>query len=667
MKISHPLILAMSLAAPSISAQHVSFAAHELGRGYYDAPYLRYEAEPGRCTTDGTFLEPLASYTQQPLHAEASNEAALTLKKAGEFVEWNVDEAANGLTVRFSVPDSEKGNGQKADIKVLIDGKEAGTLTLNSYWSWQYTDIANTPEKYSDRKPGANRFARMRFDEATMLLKEYATKGSKIRLEKAADDGIDITIDFIELEDAGQPLTAADFPGEDVVVYEGSGYSLESFISKNQGKRIILAPGIYELDEMLTLSHSGTKLSGSGMWYTTLHFTADGDSRLEIGNRGVVCDQDNVEFTDMSLTTVSRVRYYPGSTKGSGKALSGSWGKNSVIKNIRADHFECGAWIANYGGRTSENLTVTGCRFRNNYADGINLCQGSIGAKVTHCSFRNNGDDDMASWSAGAWARNHEFAYCTAENNWRASSLGFFGGEGHNAHHLLVIDGMEGGIRANGEFNGTGFSTEGECAMTDITIINCGCISGTPGTQGGFWGSATGAVDILSGTFYDVNNLRLENIDVTGSRGHAIHLGSKSMKKINNLTVKGVNIDGHGDDCWSFWFENTKGNGTFSDINYSDNSPRHMSKIPTGFTFDGEFSNLTSLQTGEIKVYTTGNALTVSSEGDYNGLVSLYTANGLKISEKACSAGSRASFGALTPGLYIVNASGCKTIKVLVK
>lgn len=666
-----PIKIALVLTPLTAGAQHIGFPAHDLQRGYYDAPYLRYEAEPGMCVTDGDFLNPPVPYSQQPLQAEASNLTALELSGKDSFVSWTVDEPANAMTLRFSIPDSDDGMGLRTNVDVYADERKIATVTLDSYWSWQYTPVANSNEKYPDRTPSDSKFARMRFDEINTLFDSRIEKGSSIKIIKTTDDGIPVTIDFIELELAGNPLTADDFPNEDVAVFSGKGSTLESFIRANAGKRILIAPGTYEIPSGLTITSDNTRISGSGMWHTTLHFTADPDSRMTFGDRGITCEANRVELSDMSVTTTSRMRYWPGKSNiGSGKGLMGSWGKDSKVSRVRVDHFECGAWIADYAGRQMENLEISHCRFRNNYADGINLCQGTTGGKVTHCSFRNNGDDDMATWSAGNWAKNHEYAWNTAENNWRASSLGIFGGECHRAHHLLVIDAMEAGIRANGNFGGTGFSENGECSMTDITIIRSGCISGTPGTQGGFWGDQQGAVDVQAGGQYGVTNLRLENIDIHSSRNHGVRFSSSNSKSLKNIQIHNIRIDGHGETGWAVCCENNcRGDGDYSNISFGENTSRRMSEIPAAFDFRGEFLKITNhpaadRQTLSVEVSSCG---CVSLKGLNEGSVAFITdTTGNIVASDKCSENGTLHFEGIPNGIYITWTDGLGSKKFVI-
>ena len=91
----------------NLSAQSVTFPDDDIERGYYDRPYKRYEAEPGKCSGNALFLNPTTSQTE--LQSEASNQIAAQLTEKDSYIQWTNDEAADGLTIRFSLPDSEDG------------------------------------------------------------------------------------------------------------------------------------------------------------------------------------------------------------------------------------------------------------------------------------------------------------------------------------------------------------------------------------------------------------------------------------------------------------------------------------------------------------------------------------------------------------------------------
>lgn len=158
------------LAAPA-AAQHYQFRTDGSQRGYYDRPWLRYEAEPDLCASfQGETLAPPSPYSQAPLQADASRQTAITLAAQGDFVEWTADAEANALSLRFSLPDSPDGKGTKSTVAFYAGDEKLADIDLDSYWAWQYTQIAYSQDKYPDNIPDDSKFARMRFDEVYKLL-----------------------------------------------------------------------------------------------------------------------------------------------------------------------------------------------------------------------------------------------------------------------------------------------------------------------------------------------------------------------------------------------------------------------------------------------------------------------------------------------------------------
>lgn len=587
--------IAISVADIPASAQSVRFEEDALCRGYYDRPWERYEAEPGMCDTNGTFLLPDARYSQEALQSEASGQTALTLSRAGEYVSWRVDSPGRGVTLRFSVPDSSDGKGLKSRLKLSVsDGRVPLEIELDSFWAWQYTVIAHSDQKYPDNTPSDDKFARMRFDEVSVLLDKDIPSGAILTLTYTDGTLPPCTIDFVELEPVAPALTADDIASPDKVVYDGGG--LASFVSAHGGKTIFIPAGLYAESRPVNITVPGTRIIGAGMWYTTVNFTAPSDDRSRYSARGFHCSQSNVELSGMSIMTVNNCRYFNNNPSFQvGKGLNGSWGENSRVSDLRIEHFECGAWIS--GGK---KLTVERCRMRNNYADGINLANNSTECIVSHCSFRNNGDDDMASWSTGDYASDNEFCYNTAENNWRASSLGIFGGRRHRAHHIAVYDAMEAGVRVTCDFPGPGFSDEGEISLSDITIRRCGAMRGTPGVQGGFWGAAAGALELRAGYAYNLKNVSVKKFDILDSRDNAISLEAQSGKRILNLRLFDINVRNVGNYAYAVNIASSvKGSGTFGNIKAEGVQEPVMAPVPAGFDFREMASGISAICDGE--------------------------------------------------------------------
>ena len=533
------------------------FATDSLQRGYYNRPYERYEAEPAYCSTTGSFLE--ATDDQRELQSEATHQQAVQLVKPNDYVAWCVNNPGDGVTIRFSLPDSHDGLGTKGTVHFYAGEEKVGELTLDSYWAWQYCTGT-----YPVNTPIANCVIRMRFDEMHVRLSRPVAQGEELRVVKADDNTTPYTIDFVELEMVPEPVTFESIEG-DKVQYNGG--SLQDFVSNNRGKIIYIPAGKWEVAKRIHINYDNTHLVGAGMWYTEIFFSAPSDNNATYSQRGFETNRSNIRIEGMYINTINNQRYYNNdSSKQVGKTFMGSWGKNSVIRNCWTEHFECGAWIADYSATGSENLLVEHCRFRNHYADGFNASHASIGHTIQYCSFRNNGDDDMASWTTARMCKNVTYAYCTAENNWRASSLGFFGGTNHYAHHIAIFDPLECGVRLNADFEGKGFGDEGMIRLHDITIVHAGCKRGTKGTSGDFWGNMQGAFNIGPTGRYVVKNIQVENVDVLDSRQHAFYIAA-GANPIENLVLKSIHVQ---KAATAFYFANAKGNATYCDLHCQD-------------------------------------------------------------------------------------------------
>lgn len=524
---------------PPVSGSQVYlFSTDQQRRGYYNRPYERYEAEPSLCSTNGSFLAP--SEDQRTLQSEASHQQALQLINTNDYVSWVVNKPGDGLTIRFSLPDSESGDGTSGTIAIFAGADKVGELTMFSAWAWQYCS-----GNYPNNNPKNGPVIRMKFDETHLRLTRPVASGETLKIVKTGSDNRPYTIDFVELEPVPAKTTFEGLSSANKVAFDGNG-DVGDFIMNNQGKTIYIPEGRFETSKRIYLrSADGTQVIGAGMWYTEIYFSASSESSATYSYRGFEADNSNLLVDGLYLNTANKQRYYNGDdSKQVGKGFMGCWGSNSVIRNCWVEHFECGAWISDYGARGCNNLLIEHCRFRNNYADGVNCSHGSNGHTIRYCSFRNNGDDDMASWSTARQCSNITYEYCTAENNWRASSLGFFGGKNLTAHHIAIFDALECGARVNSDFQGTGFAADGVVDIHDVTIVHCGCKAGSKGTSGDFWGSTQGAFNVGSTQYYAVPNVHISNLDVLDSRYHAFYLRATGGRKVTDLWLHNVTLDG---------------------------------------------------------------------------------------------------------------------------
>jgi len=422
----------------------------------------------------------------------------------------------------------------------------------------------------------------MRFDEVRVKLSEKILQGAVFKLVKMDDNAVPYTIDFVELEPVPERVSFESIPDTNKVKYDPSAGTLDVFIANNGGKTIYIPEGKYDVAKRISILQPHTKIIGAGMWYTECYFSASSDDKSTYDQRGFESNQSNVVLEGLYLTTVNNQRYYMNDSRYQvGKALMGSFGSKSMIRNVWAEHFECGGWIDG-----AQNLNISHCRFRNNYADGINLSFGSKNSTVEFCSFRNNGDDDMASWSRGEeMCENITYQFCTAENNWRASSVGFFGGKGHKALNLVVLDPMEAGLRVTTDFPGREFSTEGFILFDGISVYRAGGKKGRLGFDGDFIdGSASGAIHLTSYSQYDLRGVTFSNIDLYDSKWDAIFMDSKNGKKMERLSFQNILIDGVGQAGLSF--NHAIGEATFCNLKFKNMGGKvEMDTIPKYFKF----------------------------------------------------------------------------------
>lgn len=572
------IFLSAAAMTPALFAQHYDMTRWGADRGYYDAPYFRYEAQKGLCAGfDGQYLD--ATDDQTFLQSEASDQQAITLGKEG-YVEWTNDSGlADGVTLRFSLP-----WGTAAEVAILGgDGEELGRMRLTTDHSWEFCKKIQgrrdyKPEIYSRHAYNGSDFVRMRFDETHTRLSRGIAEGEKFRIMNLSDTPV--TVDFLEIE----RTSPVEYRSEWVRWNRQINPDLQDFINRHQGQTIYIDEEYVGVRGKLNLGSAS--LQGRGMWHTELHWEGDGAGFNGFG--GAVRDLYLSSYQNQRYDSPD---YGPNGYGSPGKCFNGTAG---TVERVWVEHFECGGWLSGANGARFSH-----CRFRNNYADGINFCSSS-NCLMEHSSFRNNGDDDMASWSAQAYCSNNTFRYNTAEHNWRASSLGFFGGGGHKAHNILVKDGLESGVRLVSDFSGPAFGDEG-IEFRDITIVHCACIDGEVGRHGDFWGVNEAALHIESSKFYPIRNPKFENIDILDSRGNALFIGS-GEHELTGVQIRGLNIDGVADsESYAIYFENPRGSATLSDVSVAN------------------AGNLTNVNGGNLENSDFGGSFSLSADGIETG------------------------------------------------
>ncbi|MEQ8472150.1 MAG: sugar-binding protein [Marinoscillum sp.] len=510
-------------------------------RGYYDAPYTRYEAS-GASAGGGAEVLPF-SMSQADLQFEATDRTAVKLNSSGQYVQWTTSDPGQGMVIRYSMPDAPNGGGLSGSLALYIDGNFYADIDLTSKWAYNYFDNVNSGDPNLPRNdPGTNRTIRMRYDEKRVKLDQEYPAGTTFRLERNAASGSvsHYIVDFMELESIPAPVpfnASTMISVEDFGAVKNDGSSdTQPFVNainaaRTSGETLYIPEGVWDLQFKLSIGHDIT-IQGAGMWHTELHFLQGSPSA-----GGISADGSNVHISDMYLSTENTIR------TSDYKGITGSYGSNSTIERMWVVHHETGAWIWQVNGVATSNVLVKDCRFRNNYADGINLSSGTSYSLVEHCDMRNNLDDAIASWSPSDGPTAclfNEFRYCTTENTLRAAGVGFFGGGGHKAHHIIVKDNTEAGLRINSDFPGYQFTND-LIEFSNITVIGSG-------TNANLWSNRYGAIDIFT-RLYNINNVTFDNIDIIDSQKDAIFIYAVNPSyTIQNLQLSNITINGTGLD-----------------------------------------------------------------------------------------------------------------------
>jgi hypothetical protein len=485
-------------------------------------PWIEYEAENEE--TNGEILTP--DRTFGTIASESSGRSAVKLSQAGEYVQFRSMEAANSVVVRFVIPDSEDGTGLQSTISLYVNNIFRRKINLTSKYAWSYggeEETFNVPAA-----GGAHHF----YDEARALVGDIPA-GAIVKLQKDADDGAEYyVIDLIDLEQIAPPktkpegyLSIVDFGA---VPDDGKddGDAIQACIdqAKAAGTGVWIPEGTFE-SNIHPFDVSEVTIQGAGMWYSTIQgFYA----RFN-------CSGNNCRFFDFAILGETLHR----DDKSPENGFNGGAGTGSRLENIWVEHTKVGYWV----GGWSDGLVITGSRFRNLFADGINFCNGTSHSVVENSHFRNTGDDAVASWSPKSDGINtgNVFRFNTVQIPWRANCFAIYGGKDNRIEDNLCYDVVTyPGILVAQQFNSNPF--EGTTIIQRNSLIR----SGGPmfGNEHGalkIWaqqGEIKGLVvrDILidSPTFsglellgsYPITSAAIENVTIQNAMGTGIYLSS---------------------------------------------------------------------------------------------------------------------------------------------
>lgn len=424
-------------------------------------PYDTYEAEAA--VYNGALIGP--STTAGELPSEASGRKAVKLTSAGQYVQITLSKAAQGVTIRYAIPDNDAGTGLNSAISMYVGGTLFKDVSLTSKYSWNYGEWGTEGGeiRWSNNPDAASTTPAHMYDEVSVLLDKSYPAGTVIKLQRNASNlnfssTAYVAVDLLETEGVPAALikpadyvsitaygAAANDGADDTAainnaiaevknsggVYKGVWIPAGTFTLNNGSKG-----AAYNGSGTRLYLDSGVSVKGAGVWYSTLS-----------GNyAGFYLRGGNVTLSDFKISANDIIRDdYNGVTGVEGN------GTSSFMNNLWIEHGKVGFWFTN----ETNGVTVSNSRVRNVWADGINLHRGTSNSTVTHNSVRNSGDDGMAMWSDTFLNTNNTFSYNTVQLPTLANNIAVYGGKDNKVIGNLLTDTVRTG---GGIAYGTNFS-----------------------------------------------------------------------------------------------------------------------------------------------------------------------------------------------------------------
>lgn len=401
-----------------------------------DLSFIEYQAEEAE--TNARIIGPDWAYGT--VASEAVGRQAVLLENAGDHVEFTLDEPANAVNVRLSIPDSEDGAGIDDTLGVYVDGERLATVDVTSRYSWYYGVFPWSNEP-ADGGP------RQVFGDSRVLLGQTLPAGSTVRLEIGDEDSapwyaIDLA-DFEEVAPAAQQpdgaLSILEF-GADPTGEDDSSDAIQDAIDAGSeaGRTVWIPEGTFTVTRHLIVDE--VTLQGAGPWHSVL----TGDGVGVYGNFNPA-PSTNVHLSDFAIFGEVDERVDDAQVNAIGGALG-----DSTIDNIWMQHTKVGMWLDG----PFDNLHVTRARILSQTADGLNFHNGVTNSSVTNSYIRSTGDDGMAMWSYEYPNRNNSFAHNTVKVPALANNIVIYGGTDNDVSGNWVTDTVTqgGGIQVANRF-----------------------------------------------------------------------------------------------------------------------------------------------------------------------------------------------------------------------
>jgi hypothetical protein len=275
-----------------------------------------------------------------------------------------------------------------------------------------------------ESKGGAHRF----FDDTRVMLDKTYPAGTVIKLQKDSDNKAEYyLIDLIETELVDAPLpmpeNALNVTDFGAIADDGvdDAKAIDSCIKQAylEGKEVYIPEGTFEIGNPIfingfVLNKNDITIRGAGMWHTILHGNAS----------AFAVRAGNISFYDFSLMgeVIQRKDSIDPPAFNLTKPVKGM--ENIHIQNVWMEHWKVGVWAD-----VTNGMDIIGCRIRNTFADGINLCGGTSNCMVSQNDIRNTGDDAIAMFNRGVLCVNNKVQFNTVTLPWLANNIALYGGK----------------------------------------------------------------------------------------------------------------------------------------------------------------------------------------------------------------------------------------------
>ncbi len=492
-------------------------------------PYTIYQAEDGAIGGGAQRVGP--NRIVGDIAGEASGRRAVTLNSNGSYVEFTTKETTNTLVTRFSIPDSPGGDGITATLNIYVDGQFEKAITLNSKHAWMYGS-----ETQPGNSPGAGP-ARHIYDEANVMFDRTIPIGSKIRLQKDAQNTSQYAIDFISLEQVA-PVPNPN-PGAFITPTGFTHQAVQNALDQARmgtAQGVYLPAGVYQTAQKFQVYGKAIKVVGAGPWYTRFE-TPTNQTNTDAGF------SVNSTANGSSFANFAFFGNYTSRIDGPGKVFDLNGVSNVTIDNIWAEHQVCMLW-----GASVHNITIKNSRMRNLFADGVNFTNGSSGNHVVNNEARTTGDDSFALFAAtdngGGVVQNNLFENLTAMTPWRAAGLAAYGGQGNTFKNIHVEDALVySGVTISSLDFGypfTGFQSNPTTNFEGITILRSG---------GTFWNNQVFPALWMFSASKSFQGIRIRDLDIIDPTFHGImfqtnYVGGQRQNIFQDTIFTNVTISG---------------------------------------------------------------------------------------------------------------------------